>query len=389
MTFLRIKMLANAHMLAPRTTAIKSDDSKKDKKSTKPDSYADDSPVEQSFEESSFIGDSHKEGPDRETLALIENYEEEELEYAEKLEPMEFDEDPHRGIDNFRFKTMFSKFNGKEIAHKKVKTVPKNKVIAFVKKEENFEQRSTRNKSASVKESGDQTRLHEQSPGLNQNTGEIESPVRNEQVESESSPSAFDLESIIEKYGDNQQSEPLKKSEEEDLRRKASTLSDNTVNPLQEKDNDQDRRSTIRVLSKSDMEKSVTFSSLRLETALAKNKNKDEEKEKSLESGKRIEEPDTNEFVETASPTRPKNHDTIAMPEDPLDVFETQDKQALEVDTEVDMNECCVVTRNPLVSSYKLKITDVATCQILTRYFCDASETVKKAYESTVIKVRS
>ena len=176
-------MLANAHMLAPRSTTIRPDDIKKDKKSTKADSsYIDDSPVDRSFEESSFIGDIQKEGPDRETLALIENYEEEELEYAEKLEPMRLDEDPHREIDNFGFKAMFSKLNGKEIAHKKVKTVPKNKVIALVKKEQNVEQPyvnyPTRNKSVSIKESEDQTRLREQSLGA-----ESESPsARNERV---------------------------------------------------------------------------------------------------------------------------------------------------------------------------------------------------------------
>ena len=213
----------------------------------------------------------------------------------------------------------------------------------------------------------------------------------NEQTRGESSPSDFELESIIEKYGNDQPSGSLKNSEEDDPKRKISTtLSDNAPNPLQGGGNNQDRKSTIKVLSKSDMERSVTFSSLRLETALAKNKSKDEEKEKDkpLESVKRFEEPEANEFVETASPTRQKKHDIIAIPEDPLDVFEEQDKHALEVDTEVDVSECCVVTRNPLISSYKLKITDVATCQILTRYFCDASETVKKTYESTVIRVR-
>ena len=151
-----------------------------------------------------------------------------------------------------------------------------------------------------------------------------------------------------------------------------------------------ERKNTIRVLSKYDAEKTPNNTNLTLEKMLARNAGKEgRERKKTADfSSSHQQESHPHSSLTDALVNSNKLHrDTskIFVPEDSLDVFDAEDQRGSEINSNVDENECLVVTQNPLISSYKIQMTDVATCPTLTNTFYDTE--TKKSYEPTIIKV--
>ena len=141
------------------------------------------------------------------------------------------------------------------------------------------------------------------------------------------------------------------------------------------------RKDTIRVLSEFDAAGKGT--NLTLDKMLARNAVKGR---KTSMDDKKEEIPQKPHSMGEIRKSETRDLSKIHVPEDSLDAFDTQDQYAHEADPNINVNDCFVVTQNPLISSYKVKITDVVPCPNLTKYLYD-TETGKKTYEPTLVKV--
>jgi len=397
------------------------------------------------------IEDQDKEGPDQETLDLLENYEEEEDEETkqekekekekerienlkEGLNAIEFEEDKERKSGPLIFNNIFVKFDPKRIVHKKATKAATSKPPCMIVKQkiEKIENKANLNQTRDTSP----TKSREESPSRKRTLSsqgnkdlnlegdsfskksehassglEEEYPKEDSETKRDDSKSASISAggSFINQIQDsetnatqtNQQDKEETKSMDDEilLKKDISIPSLKVLEPvessykeeqqspiskaIEETEGETERKHTIRVLSKFDTELSGNNANLTLDKMLARNANK---VRKSSMDPKKDEYTQISRSMGDIQANENKDLNKIPVPEDSLDFIDTQDKITHEVDSNISVTDCLVVTQNPLISSYKVKITDVVPCPNLTKCLYD-TETSKKTYEPTLVKV--
>ena len=372
--------------------------------------------------ENSFSKD---EGPDADTLGLLENYEdieedgdeeEEEEERIPKrsvkedqpgLENMEYDEDTAREAGELIFSNIFIKFDQTKPLHKKaIRSYPTKSPAASIRLFN--ERREVLTNSPSKSQTQEEYTPVKDLPTISIEHSHSQSEKKSE-ISGDDQASSEAISQRAEHHGSfvSQGGQLQDPSENPNFERSASAdagsfkrgsnSSSFKVEPFEkdelavpEESEEIERKNTIRVLSKFDAEKTQSSSNLTLEKMIARNAKGGRERKNTSDFNQNQPQHDashphsqlTDAFVHSHKLHRDSSK--FCVPEDSLDIFDAEDQHGPETDSQINEDECLVVTQNPLISSYKIKMTDVSMCPNLTNSFYDT--TTKKNYEPTIIK---
>jgi len=135
---------------------------------------------------------------------------------------------------------------------------------------------------------------------------------------------------------------------------------------------DESKKGTIRVLSAQDSQSSGKSTKFTLEKAISKTTQKNKE---SLTD------------VGAASKTDVATSKTeINVPKDAIDAFDKEDEPETAEDTNIDLKDFMIVTQNPLVSSYKLNITNIVPIKSVTEELYATESRKTRKFEATMVK---